>query len=239
MKYKILILTILFSLLGGFVFAQELAINYQFNVSKPDSANFISFKGPIRFISIEKDSLDTTTGASKFKTTSFFSPYLMDIQGKSIFSNGLRGVLLFPVAPLDYRTGDNFTVNKASNGVITIQYVHRGTAYKITTDKNGKIGFPKGDFLMRNIGYIQGAGPQVLSKDFSSDSTAKTVNWNKVWDTGVASGKEIAPGVTTKTGAVINDNGDPMAMYNWDGTLQVTFDNNILKISGSLKPVKR
>jgi hypothetical protein len=30
-----------------------------------------------------------------------------------------------------------------------------------------------------------------------------------------------------------------MAMFNWDGTLQVQFENNILTIQGILRPVKR
>jgi hypothetical protein len=30
-----------------------------------------------------------------------------------------------------------------------------------------------------------------------------------------------------------------MAMFNWDGTLAVKFDNNTLTITGTLRPVKR
>jgi hypothetical protein len=30
-----------------------------------------------------------------------------------------------------------------------------------------------------------------------------------------------------------------MAMFNWDGTLKVTFENSILTIQGVLRPVKR
>jgi hypothetical protein len=41
------------------------------------------------------------------------------------------------------------------------------------------------------------------------------------------------------TGSIQNDFGDLMAMYNWDGALAVTLENNILKISGTLRPVKR
>jgi hypothetical protein len=30
-----------------------------------------------------------------------------------------------------------------------------------------------------------------------------------------------------------------MAMFNWDGTLEVRFENSILTITGVLRPVKR
>ena len=36
-----------------------------------------------------------------------------------------------------------------------------------------------------------------------------------------------------------NDYGDMMAMFNWDRTLAVNFENPILTIKGTLRPVKR
>jgi hypothetical protein len=44
---------------------------------------------------------------------------------------------------------------------------------------------------MRVIGSIKGAGPQVISQDFSSDKTAATVDWKKVWDPNTQSGNAI------------------------------------------------
>jgi hypothetical protein len=49
----------------------------------------------------------------------------------------------------------------------------------------------------------------------------------------------VASGEDAKTGPIQNDYGDMMAMFNWDGTLQVSFENSILTISGTLRPVKR
>jgi hypothetical protein len=91
---------------------------------------------------------------------------------------------------------------------------------------------------MRTIGYIKDPSPQVLSPDFSADRTAATVDWRKVWDTSVPAGNSI-PGSDTRTGPIQNDYGDMMAMFNWDGTLKVTFENSILTIQGVLRPVKR
>ena len=168
-----------------------------------------------------------------------FQPYIYDVVGKRTFPGGLSGLFLFAVSGVPQRTSDNLNVSKASDGTITIQYVHRGTAYKITTDRNGRLTFPAGDFQMRAIGYIQGAGPQVLSRDFSRDGTADTVNWSAVWNPNVAGGKEIASGVAAKTGNIVDDLGAADAMYQWNGALQVTFDNNILRIWGGLNAQKK
>jgi hypothetical protein len=112
-------------------------------------------------------------------------------------------------------------------------------AYRIQTDKNGKISFPRGSYVMRTIGYIQGHDPQVISPDFSADGTAAGIDWKKVWDPTTPSGRAVASGNNTLTGPIQNDYGDMMAMFNWDGTLEVKFEGNILTITGTLRPVKR
>ncbi|MDR0563287.1 MAG: hypothetical protein LBG73_11455 [Spirochaetaceae bacterium] len=222
-----------------FVAAQELVINYRYNTAGPDSSNYLSFRSPIRYVAVEKDSVDTISGASKFKSTALFSPIQTDMLGKATFPAGVRGLLLFPVASDSTRIEDNLHAAKASNGVITIEYVHRGVAYKISTDKTGKLGFPRGNFLMRTIGYIEGHNPQVIAKEFSPAGDADSVDWKKVWDAHIPSGKEITPGNSVKTGGIQNDYGDLTALFNWDGTLQVGYDESLLTISGSLRAVKR
>ncbi|MDR0525648.1 MAG: hypothetical protein LBG90_07245 [Spirochaetaceae bacterium] len=222
-----------------FASAQELIINYRYNTTGPDSSNYLSFRSPIRYVGVEKDSVDSVSGASKFKSTTLFSPIQTDMLGKATFPAGVRGLLLFPVASDATRIEDNLHASKASNGVITIEYVHRGVAYKISTDKNGNIGFPRGGFLMRTIGYIEGHNPQVISKEFAPEGDADSVDWKKVWDPHIPSGREIAPGVSAKTSGIQNDYGDLTALFNWDGTLHVGYDESVLTIAGSLKAVKR
>jgi hypothetical protein len=238
-KKKILSWGAALFLLGRFLSAQELAIDYRYNTARPDSSNYLSFRTPIYLIGVDRDSFDAATGASKQRSTGFLGAFQMDMQGKATISGGVRGLLLFAVASDSTRLEDALQVTKAAGGVITIEYVHRGVAYRISTDRNGKIGFPRGNYVMRTIGYIQGHDPQVLSRDFSSTGTALSVDWKKVWDPKAPTGREIAPGAAAKTGAIQNDFGDYTAMYHWDGTLQASFEDNILKISGSLKAVKR
>jgi hypothetical protein len=233
---------ILFAAALAVVGAQELKIEYQYKVTGPDGANFLTFTGPLRQVAVNKDALDAASGASKQKATALFTAYQTDVLGKAAFPGGLRGLLLYPVAPQTIRTDDNLQVSKAANGSITIQYVHRGVAYGIVTDNAGKINLgPSGatsgtQILMRTVGYIQGAGPQVLHSDFSPDGTAARVNYGAVWNPSTPSGKPVG---NTQTSSRVPDSPDPASLFYWTGSLQVSFDNNILKISGTLKAVKR
>ena len=217
----------------------DLKIAYQVNLAQADAENYFSFAGNIRYMAVEKDQADAVTGASTLGSTHLFQAYLYDVEGKATLSSGLRGLFLFGTNPYSQIAVDNLNASKADDGTITIQYAHRGTAYRIVTDKSGKLSFPNGSFEMRNIGYITGAGPQVISKDFSTDGTATTVDWAKVWDSKVASGKLVDDKSTKKTGDITRNADDPASMYYFDGTLMVTLENNILGINGTLTAVGR
>jgi hypothetical protein len=226
------------TLLGAALSAQDLSIDYRYNVSGPDPENYLTYKSAIRYIEANRDAYDGASGASRYKSTSLFAPIQTDIMGKATISGGFRGLLLFPLSADSTRVEDNLQVYKEGK-IIVMEYVHRGVAYRIQTDGNGSISFPRGNYVMRTVGYIKGHDPQVLSADFSADKTASTVDWKKVWDPDTPSGRSVAPGVDSKTGPIRNDFGDMMAMFNWDGTLQVNFEDSILTIKGVLRPVKR
>jgi hypothetical protein len=223
---------------GAFLSAQDLTIDYRYNTAGPDSGNYLSYTSAIRYIAAEKDSFDAVSGASRQKSTSLFAPIQWDIMGRATISGGFRGLLLYPVAPNSIPKEDNLHVYREGN-IITAEYAHRGVAYRIRTDQQGNISFPRGSYVMRTIGYIKGHDPQVISTDFSPDKTAGSIDWRKVWDPAVPSGKTIDAGSEAKTGPIQNDYGDMMAMFNWDGTLQVSLENSILTIKGVLRPVKR
>ncbi|GHV96335.1 hypothetical protein AGMMS50293_26550 [Spirochaetia bacterium] len=63
----------------------NLVIDYQYTVGARDSANFLSYSGPLRLVTVNKDTLDAVTGASKQKSTALFSAYQTDISGKGPF----------------------------------------------------------------------------------------------------------------------------------------------------------
>jgi hypothetical protein len=226
------------SILAGTLSAQDFTVDYRLNPAGPDGGNYLSYRSAIRYIAAEKDSYDALSGASRQKSTSLFAPVQTDIMGRATISQGFRGLLLFPVAPDSVRQEDNLHVYKQGD-VITMEYAHRGVAYRVQTDRNGRISFPRGGYVMRTIGYIQGQDPQVISRDFSSDGTAAGIDWQKVWNPAAPSGRPAVSGSSALTGPIQNDYGDMMAMFNWDGTLQVQFENNILTITGTLRPVKR
>ena len=62
MTRRLTILAAVFALIGSFAFAQDLKIEYQFNVAAADPGNYFSFMGPIRYMSALKDTIDATTG---------------------------------------------------------------------------------------------------------------------------------------------------------------------------------
>lgn len=226
--------------LAGAAFAQAavptLSIDYQVNVVADDYANnYLSFKGPVA--TANKDQYDVTSGASKLESTLVFNYYRNDIFGKKLLPGGLRSLFLYPVADSATRIDDGLAALKNADGSITVRYAHRGTAYEVTTDKAGKLSFPGAAFKNRKIGYIVGAGPQVLAAEYSSTGKAKDIDWAKVWDAKDAGGKVIGSS-TQKTGPITVDEANS-ELLGYEGVLQFAFDGKILKIAGDLKILKK
>jgi hypothetical protein len=235
---KILLWMVLFWLVQGMAGAQDLDIDFRYNCAGPDPENYLSYTSAIRYIEANKDTFDAVSGASQQHSTLLFAPIETDIMGRGTISKGFRGLLLFAVASDAIRQEDMLHVYQ-DGGVITIEFVHRGVAYQIQTDKNRRLSFPRGRYLKRTIGYIKGHDPQVISRDFSADGTVNRVDWKKVWDPSAPSGRTVDSTSQTLTGPIQNDYGDMMAMFNWDGTLEMQFENSVLTITGTLRPVKR
>lgn len=221
------------------VSTQELSIDFQFNCQSNDNTNYLSFRGPNRLGSVNRDTLDAVTSASKQKSTALFTiGYHLDLSGGTQFPSGLRGLLFYPVSPNTTKRDDNLTVAKAQNGVITIQYVHRGIAYRIITDNQGRVTLPRGNYSQRVVGFIQGSAPQVISRDFSSNGAAAGIDWAKVWDSRVQAGGAIQGALNAvKTGDIEND-WENSSLGRWSGPLQFSFDGRILKINGTLRYVR-
>jgi hypothetical protein len=79
----------------------------------------------------------------------------------------------------------------------------------------------------------------VISTDFSRNGTTGRIDWNKVWDSGIAGGQTVTAGVNSVTGDIGPDGAASDAMFYWEGDLQFAFRNNILTISGGLDAVAR
>ena len=243
MLRRVLACLMLLAAVAGIAFTQtpDFRVELQLNVARQDyDNNYLSFIGPIRYISTQRDQFDATTGASKNGSTALFQPYNVDVMNRKAFPAGLRGLFLFAVANDATRVADAFVASRAADGVITINYVHRGTAYQLVTDRQGRLRFDTpGTFKMRTVGFIQGAGPQIISSDFSRDGTAAGIDYARVWDPNVRSNQVIRQGVNTRTGPVAEDKAADDAMFSYTGSLDVILQGDLLRIAGGLNIVGR
>ncbi|MDC7241173.1 MAG: hypothetical protein PQJ50_12530 [Spirochaetales bacterium] len=196
--------------------SEDLTVSFQLNLNEDDADNHFHWKGNMRYMEAE-DSYDAVSGASLLGSTHLFSAYLYDVEGKNTLSSGLRGLFLFGVNAHATAEHDNVQAVKADDGTITIQYVHRGTAYRIITDAEGVIELPWSNIDSRKIGT-----PQEIEAAFSSNGEPSGVDYDKVWS----------------EGTVRNRAADD-AMYKFYGELQTTLEGDILAISGSMTAVKQ
>ncbi len=196
--------------------SEDLTIAFQFNLAEDDADNHFNWKGNIRYMAAD-DSYDSVSGASALGSTHLFQSYLYDVEGKATMATGLRGLFLFAVNPHSQAEHDNLQASKAADGTITIQYVHRGTAYRFVTDANGVIELPWSESISRSIGT-----PQAIEAEFSANGEASGVDYDDVFSTGTSSHRAADD-----------------AMYKFYGALQMTLDGDILGASGSLTAVKQ
>ena len=196
--------------------SEDLVIDYQVSLAGDESTNHFNWKGNVRYMAAE-DSYDAASGASAMGSTHLFMMYLYDVEGKETMGSSLRGLFLYGVNGKAVAENDNLNVTKNSDGTIVIQYVHRGTAYRFTTDSKGILSLPGGKFESRKIGT-----PQELEAEFTSDGTAQGVDFNKVFT------KDVQWAGASKD-----------AMYLWDGDLKVALENDVLSIKGVLTAVKQ
>ena len=228
---KTVILVLLIMLSAMALYAADLAVYSQVNLTEKDDANnYFTFRGSNN--ESEKDSFDAVAGASKGHTTELFNTYRRDIKGKPTMPAGLRGLFLYSVAGNETVKGDNLTAVQAGDGTITIRFVHRGTAYEIVTDKAGKLSLPKGNYRMRKIGHSD----NTIHPDFSSTGKTANVDWNKVWNTSIADGKQVGS-TSSKTGKVTDDYATS-DFFKLAGTLQAKIEGKFLKVYGELDAVK-
>ncbi len=232
MKRIAIVSVLLLAALAAFAADPAFTLDYQMNVVAADAANnYLTFSGLSG--SANKDQFDAATGASKLESTVMLNAYRTDLLGGKIMPGALRSLLLYPVADDKTRIDDALSVSMASSGVITIRYVHRGTAYEIVTDKSGKLSMPSLVVKTRKIGHTD----NTIHSDFSSNGKASGVDWAKVWNASIADGKQVGS-TTSKTGKITDDVANS-TVYEYKGDIQVSFDGKILKMAGTLLVVKK
>lgn len=220
-------------------FAADLSVKAQFDVTGKTSANnYLTVKGSGE--SVDMDTVDTTTGASKKKGTEVWNTYRTDAAKKNMLPGGFQSLVKYGVSPAAQYATDNLTVSQAKDGVITVMYAHRGTAYLMVTDKSGKFAIPGAVSQMRKIANLNADGTQTVGKDFSATGKSSDIDWAKVWNPSVKGGSVImtvkdkeGKDVDVKTGELVYDNAAAAAPYT--GTIQLTLKGNILTVEGTLR----
>jgi len=224
------------ALVGVGAFAADLTVESQFNITGKDATkSFLTVKGPTA--SVDKDSVDPAKvdavgAASLKKGTEVWNTYRADAAKAGNFPLGFQNLVKYGVSNLAQFKSDGLSVVKAADGVITIQYAHRGTAMKIVTDKKGKLDLEKGTQLKRTIGFTTGES-QTFGTDFAPSGTISDINFAKVWDTKIAGGKEVGK---VKTSDIMPDTAASKTAF--VGTVQFTLKGDILNIKAELNMKK-
>jgi hypothetical protein len=217
-KAKIIgVMAVLFVCATASVAAQKATIDMKYKVGTDDASNYVNWSADGTTV---KDGFDAASGASKSNTTKKFDVVRFDATGKKqAVPGGLRALVLFPVATSAVAKGDNLTVTSEGKKV-TITFIHRGTAYVITSDDKGNIdmatSFKKAAGLADNVG-----GKFTLKSDFIAEGADNTnmasLDWGKV--------------------TLAADTADADAGYTYTGSLKAEYKDGVLTLKGNLKKV--
>jgi hypothetical protein len=221
--------------LAAFAFSgcgRSAKIDYRMNVAGSDNGNYFNWSAGSANV---KDALDPsapgengTTGASKAKSTSRFDAAVTyDIPSNAAkytgytMPSGLRGLLLYPVAPDSVRINDKLSVT-ANGKELTIRYIHRDSAYEIKTDSAGKIDVTTACKVARGVGSTEDQHTFTLKPEFSKTGSASADMGDFDWEKAVFTPDTFSENATRR----------------YTGSLDTEFASNILTIKGSLKEVK-
>jgi hypothetical protein len=209
----------LFAVAAFPVTAQKASINYRFNTKTDDNKNYFDWSADGKTV---KDGFDAASGASKAKSTTEFNIVRFDSTGKKqAVPAGLRALMLYPVAAYSVAVDDALTA-VADGKKVVITFVHRGTAYKITSDDKGKVSMSNSFLVAQGVGTNVG-GKFMLKDEFLKTGGDKNnmadLDWSKV--------------------TLQSDTADTDADYTYTGLLDVAVNGGILTLKGDLKKAKK
>lgn len=202
--------------IAGIAVAQKVTIDFRFNTEAADPKNYFNWSADGKVV---KDGFDAATGASKAQSTTGFNVVRYDSEAtkKNAIPVGLRSLVLYPVASWDTATTDSFTVTQRGKQLV-IRFIHRGTAYQVTTDNKGKIdtddSFKIATGVADNIGgkfvvkaeYLKAGGDNTRMSD---------LDWSKI--------------------TLVDDEAAEDATVEYEGELRASLKKGILTVKGTLK----
>src|SRR5574344_874537 len=161
------------------VCAQNVKINFRFNTVSDDGKNFVAWSaGGTRI----KDKYDVLSGASAAHSTAALSAVRYAGGTKKAVPKGLYVLLLYAVSPYSAAEKDAFTAGE-ENGTVMIQFIHRSTAYRITSSGKGYIDVSSGFQTAADV-CEKKDGVFLLKKDYVKDggdsSNMADCDWTKL-----------------------------------------------------------
>lgn len=217
---KRVFISVLLVIAAAGLFAQDLRIDFRFNVDKDDTANYLNWSLGKEVI---KDKYDAASGASVAGSTYGFDVvrYDNEITKNAALPAALRNLLLFPVSPFGIAIGDNFTVEETKQGLV-IRFVHRGVAYELKTDKKGNYNAVSDARAARGLADNVG-GKFIIKEEFvkagTDGSKGADLDWDKI--------------------TLVPDTRAVSASRWFEGTLKVKYKKGILTMKGTLEEMKR
>ena len=213
---KFIIAALVLVAVAGLAVAQKVSIDFRFNTEAADAKNYFNWSANGKSV---KDGFDVATGASIAQSTTAFNivRYDNETTKKNAIPAGLRALVLYPVSAWNTATADAFTVT-ANGKQLVIRFIHRGTAYQITTDSKGKIDTDDSFKIAAGVG--ENVGGKFLIKDEFLKSGGDKANmadldWSKI--------------------TLVDDEAAEDATVDYDGELTASLKKGILTIKGNLK----
>ena len=112
----------------------KVTLAFRYNTQADDGKNYVRWESDG---TKKRDRFDATTGASTARATQALSGIVTSGKTK-LAPKGLRALLLFAVSAADAADTDALTITQDGRR-LTIQFVHRGVAYRIESDKRGRL----------------------------------------------------------------------------------------------------
>lgn len=192
-------------------FSQTFKIDFRLNTREADSRNSLVWTADG---SRTKDGLDSLTGASRKHSTAALKA-LMSGKDKNarLAPKGLYSLLLFPVSSFSAIQADSLSVQSISSRKLSITFIHRGYAYRIETDDNGRIDTESSFFMSRKIAENQ-KGKFTILPEYEDGQKEGQADFSKIEfypDTAGSADKAYA------------------------GTLKASYDGKTLRIKGKLR----
>ena len=130
---------------------QSIQFSFRYNTLADDGKNYLAWKTDG---TKQRDSFDAVSGASAARSTQNWAAFATVSKNK-VMPKGLRALLLFAVNPRQAAQDDALSVSQEGRQ-LTIQFVHRGIAYRIQSDSHGLLDTESSFFLAENVAENKG-----------------------------------------------------------------------------------